>query len=53
MPSNLIICELFRNIIIEQNKLFLKQISEKYNIKYEYLIEKYLKPEYYLPIIAD
>jgi hypothetical protein len=40
-----------RNIIIEQNKLFLKMIANKYNISYDMLIEKYLKPEYYLPVI--
>jgi hypothetical protein len=34
-------------------KLFLKKISEKHNIDYDILIEKYLKPEYYLPIISS
>jgi hypothetical protein len=51
-PSNILVCELFRNIIIEQNKSFLKTISIKHNIEYESLIQKYLKPEYYLPVIV-
>jgi hypothetical protein len=49
--NNIIICELFKNIIIEQNKLFLKIIADKYNLDYQFLLDTYLKPEYYLPII--
>jgi hypothetical protein len=46
-----IIFNIFKNIIIEQNKKLLEIIANKYNIDHEYLISKYLKPEYYLPVI--
>lgn len=49
--NNIIICQLFKNIIIEQNKSFLKMISEKHDISYDLLLEKYLRPEFYLPVI--
>ncbi len=45
------IFDIFKNIIIEQNKVLLLQVSEKCGIDYETLLEKYLKPEYYLPVI--
>lgn len=47
------ICDLFRNIIVEQNKEFLKKVAERYDLDYEYLLQKYLKPEYYLPVIVS
>ena len=43
--------QVFKNIIIAQNKEFLKQISKETGLDEEYLIEKYIKPDYYLPII--
>jgi hypothetical protein len=43
---------IFKNIIIEQNKLLLRRVSEITGLKEEYLQEKYLKPDYYLPIIV-
>lgn len=49
--ENKVILDVFKNIIIEQNKEFLKEVSKAYNIDYDYLINKYLKPEYYLPIV--
>jgi hypothetical protein len=49
--ENKMIMDVFKNIIIEQNKEFLKQISQAYKIDYDYLLKKYIKPEYYLPII--
>jgi hypothetical protein len=49
--DNKMIFDIFKNIIIEQNKVLLLQVSEKCGIDYETLLEKYLKPEYYLPVI--
>ena len=42
---------LFKNMIIEQNKVLLRHIAEKTGLEYSYLEEKYIRPEYYLPII--
>ena len=49
--DNKMIFNIFKNVIIEQNKVLLKQISDKYNIDYDYLVEKYIDPQYYLPVI--
>lgn len=43
--------ELIKNIIIQQNKLLLNEVSKKTNINLLYLEKYYIKPEYYLPII--
>jgi hypothetical protein len=43
--------QLLKNIIIAQNKDFLKHVSSETGLNEEYLIEKYIKPDYYLPII--
>jgi hypothetical protein len=42
----------FKNIIIEQNKALLKIIADKYDLDYDYLIKKYITPDNYLPVIA-
>jgi hypothetical protein len=49
--DNKIVFDIFKNVIIEQNKLLLKEISEKFDLDYEYLIDKYIKPSYYLPVV--
>jgi mRNA deadenylase 3'-5' endonuclease subunit Ccr4 len=41
-----------KNTIIEQNKAFLLDLSKKFKLDYNYLCEKYIKPEYYLPIVS-
>lgn len=46
-----LIFDIFKTIIIEQNKLLLKEISVKFELDYEELLQKYIKPEYYLPVI--
>jgi hypothetical protein len=46
-----VVFNLFKNIIIEQNKEFLKNIAKNLNINEEELLQTYLKPEYYLPVI--
>lgn len=51
--DNKMIFDIFKNIIIEQNKILLKQIAEKHNLEYEYLLEKYIVPQYYLPVILS
>jgi hypothetical protein len=47
-----IVFDLFKNIIIEQNKLLLSKVAEVTGIDEKYLNETYLKPAYYLPIIT-
>lgn len=49
---NKMIFDMFKLIIIEQNKLLLKEISEKFDLDYNELLSKYIKPEYYLPVIG-
>lgn len=44
--------DLFKNIIIEQNKLLLSKVSEVTGLNEKYLNETYLTPAYYLPIIT-
>ena len=41
-----------KNTIISQNKEFLLDLSKKFKLDYDYLCEKYIKPEYYLPIVS-
>jgi predicted transcriptional regulator len=47
-----IMFNILKNIIIEQNKILLKQVAEKSNLDYNELCEKYLQPAYYLPLIV-
>jgi hypothetical protein len=49
--DNKIVFDFFKNIIVEQNKVFLVQVAKKLNIPEQELLETYLKPEYYLPIV--
>jgi hypothetical protein len=44
--------DVLKNVIIEQNKILLKLIAEKYEMDYEELLQKYLKPAYYLPVVG-
>lgn len=46
------IFNIFKNIIIAQNKVLLKTIADEHNLDYDYLLDKYLKPAYYLPVIS-
>ena len=45
--------EIIKNAIMEQNKALLKQIAKDFNRSEEKLIKRYLKPEYYLPIVQN
>jgi len=40
-----------KNIIIAQNKVFIKDIAKKFKKDPEELIKKYITPDNYLPII--
>lgn len=51
--DNKMIFDIFKNVIIEQNKILLKQVSDKFGIDYDVLLEKYLTPDNYLPILQD
>ena len=44
---------IFKNIIIEQNKTLLKMIADKYDLEYEDLLKKYITRDNYLPVIAS
>ena len=41
----------FKTLIIEQNIVFLKKISQETGLSEDLLRQKYLKPDYYLPIV--
>lgn len=43
--------DMFKNIIIEQNKILLKEIATVLGKDEETLLNTYIKPDYYLPII--
>ncbi len=46
------IFDVFKTTIIEQNKLLLKEIAEKFDLDYDMLLEKYITPANYLPSIV-
>lgn len=46
-----LIFDIFKSVIIEQNKLLLKEVSLRFGLDYQELVDKYIKPEYYLPVI--
>lgn len=48
---NKMIFDIFKNIIIEQNKELFKEIAKINIISEKKLLEIYLKPEFYLPIV--
>lgn len=41
----------FKYMTIKQNRELLAQIAKDFNLSESKLLEKYLKPEYYLPVI--
>ena len=44
--------EVIKNIIVYENKELFKIICKKYpRLRYEELEEKYIRPEYYLPLV--
>lgn len=50
--DNKMIFDLFKNIIIQQNRILLKEVAERFQLDYDELLKQYLKPEYYLPVIG-
>ena len=40
-----------KNIIIEENKALFKTLAKEHKLNYVDLEKKYLKPEYYLPLV--
>lgn len=46
------IFDLFKNIIIKQNEVLIKEIAKQTGLDETYLTEKYIQPAYYLPIIS-
>lgn len=46
-----LIFDIFKTIIIEQNKILLKEVSRKFDLDYDELLKKYIKPEYFLPVV--
>lgn len=56
MTNNVVSCDrdvrnLIVNIIRKQNEMFLKFIATKLNLDEQDILEKYLIPFYYMPII--
>lgn len=45
--------ELLKSIIIAQNKVLLQRLAERHNLDVDSLYQKYLKPDYYLPLITE
>lgn len=45
------IFDVFKNVIIEQNKILLKSVADSFELDYEMLLSKYLTPDHYLPIV--
>ncbi len=45
--------EILKNVIVEQNKALIKQIAKDYLRTESRLLHRYLKPEYYLPILEN
>lgn len=43
--------DIIKNTIIKENEALLKIVSKKYRISYETLREKYIQPEFYLPLV--
>lgn len=43
--------DIIKNVIIQENKLLLQKIASKYKMDIDYLMDVYIKPEYYLPIV--
>lgn len=47
------IFDIFKDTIIAQNKILLKEIATKFNLDYDELVKKYITPANYLPVIIN
>ena len=45
--------ELFKSVIMEQNRALIKQIAKDHKRTESRWLYRYLKPEYYLPIVEE
>lgn len=45
--------QLLKSTIITENQRILELIAKKYNKDYHMLKEKYIRPEYYLPLVIQ
>lgn len=52
MDSNPIF-SILTNIIIKQNRRLLIELAKKHDLDEEYMLQKYLQPAYYLPVIVS
>jgi hypothetical protein len=43
--------QVIKNVIIKQNEVFLRDLAVRFNRDPDDFCKKYIKPEYYLPII--
>lgn len=50
--DNKVVFQVFKNIIIAQNEIFIKDIAKRFKKDPEDLCKKYIKPEYYLPVVT-
>lgn len=46
------IFDFFKNIILAQNKVLLTSVAREFHRNESVLLDKYLKPEYYLPVVV-
>lgn len=47
------IFDIFKNIIIANNIQLIKEIAKLKNLNEKELLDKYIKPEYYLPLLIQ
>lgn len=50
---DLIVFDMFKTIIIEQNKMLLTNIAKDLNKDPDEFMQKYLQPSYYLPVFLS
>lgn len=43
---------IIKNMIVEQNKILLERLAHDFKRDKQYLVGKYIQPEFYLPIIT-
>lgn len=48
-----VVFDMFKNILKAETESFVREIARNYRRSEHVLLEKYLKPEYYLPIIRN
>ena len=51
MDMEMMSFKIVRNILVEQNRRLIVQLSRDYGLDSEKMLESYLRPEFYLPIL--